>query len=222
MKESKFIGWVRVIKESKQWQVCFVLFCLILIASIWYWPRQGMSEIQDRTMRSVRAMYDGNTRFLIAHEPDTSLQMAGITEAKLRQVYEKLIRPYLAGWSVEQEFADDPKENSWGCAYLELRHASGRQLQHGTNLQPTDAGPREPCLWHMLNLSWSLRFDGSKMDTVEQVIKRRIRGVQADREFLESIGIQGILNREWTELVHWDEVLQILESRLSPLQGASR
>lgn len=214
MKESSVPVSVRAIRQPKAWLFLAILVCIPTIAVWVYKVWQHNSSLQAQTTRAIRAIYEGNTPFLIAHEPDASKQLGEVTEAKLRQVHDRLIKPYARGWTVEMEGVDGEVDGPSGFAYLGLRHSSGRQLQIATNLQATDAGPREPCLWHMLNLSWALRFGGSKTDSHEQVVRRRIRGIREDREFLQGIGIRGILNGEWTELRSWDEALKRLESSL--------
>ncbi|MHB8635378.1 MAG: hypothetical protein ACYC96_02780 [Fimbriimonadaceae bacterium] len=173
---------------------------------------QARRPLSDRSSEIVMAMVRGDAATLMRYAPQTERIDEGLTQEKLQQVMDHLLTPYVKAGLPHGTL--DFSNDSSGA------HALSEYTGHGVGDHPTAiAGDvyRTPnglevgVLRLVLTNSWRLRFyrPDAPGSTRGGFFLTGIKGVAADRAFLEGLGLKG-----WVPvqpdmdigLVTWDAV----------------
>ncbi len=193
--------------------------CAILLAAI-YWM-SSRPTLDEQASSILTALVDDDPDIAYSYTHEFQRESVGLTKEKYRILWQSLIRPRFQ--DVKQvkppESYVQPGEHQ-GVASMLMRTGGGVEFEISTAAWATDSGGRIG-LFNLLIEAWNVEYVHNKGQplTTRSALEARLRGIQADRERLEQLGITG-----WPpampgqSITPWTEMIATWSARLQGLE----
>jgi hypothetical protein len=203
-------------KNKNPWLITAAIVALLL-ASIGVFLKLRQRPYDLVALSLADAMLDGDMVFIQPYLFQEEVELAGYTDQNLREVWEEVIGPTLAGAKVvgtERDLSD-----SYGSANRVLKFPDGRSGFLQVVVYATDGGPIMLFSPHRY-YGWQRRMGAD--GTLESGRRAILEGVNSDGALLEGLGVKGYVDFDITamngppvfSIKTWQEVRRRMEEHL--------
>lgn len=194
---------------------CFVVSAVSLVAAKWWasgsTDRVAMSAVNDIVKGDVTNLYEnafvGESRYL--------------TQRQAQQVYERILKPELAGLVVSGEPQINALDGSSTVVQV-VQLDNGEPASVIVQAAETENGPRLLALHSMLITAWDFRARRAKDPSISKpggIQTAWLNGLDRDRTFLEGIGLTGYVDSHG-RFVSWDDSIARVTKNLKLIESS--